>query len=374
MAFKTAAATIPPDESQRMEAVRRYDILDTPPDGAFDRVTAIAARTFDVPIAIISIVDADRIWFKSHHGLDVTQIDREPGLCASAILKPDPYILEDAARDPRSLANPLVAGDFGLRFYAGVPLRTHDGFNLGTLCVIDNEARTVSQKQVDDLRDLASLVVDQMELRLSARTELARVHRLTEHANVMALEIEHRVANSLQFVSSVLRLQGRQVPAEVAAQFEIAANRVGAVARVHRHLLNDANVAQIPALTYLRSLCNDLAGILNVPIDVVGEEALLTTNAIQSVGLLVNELITNAAKHGSGKVTVEFNTTATDYSLSVCDEGMGLPADFDLKSQKGLGMRIVDALVRQLGGTTAVASRNCLVVTVPRKAMLEPVT
>ena len=110
---------IPSNEAERIAAVQRYEILDTPPDGSFDRVTAMAARRFDVPIAIISIVDHDRIWFKSHHGLDVEEIGRDPGLCASAILSNEVHILLDASTDPRSLANPLVAGDFGLRFYAG---------------------------------------------------------------------------------------------------------------------------------------------------------------------------------------------------------------------------------------------------------------
>ena len=84
------------DEAERMMAVRRYDILDSPPDGAFDRITALVARRFGVPIAIISVVDEDRIWFKSHHGLPIKQIDREPGLCASAILDGAPYLIEDA--------------------------------------------------------------------------------------------------------------------------------------------------------------------------------------------------------------------------------------------------------------------------------------
>src|ERR1700709_2080297 len=115
---------LPDNETQRMAAVKRYDILDTPPDGTFDRITALAARRCDVPISIISIVDHDRIWFKSHHGLDVRQIGRDPGLCASAILSSEAHVLVDASTDVRSLANPLVAGDFGLRFYAGVPLET----------------------------------------------------------------------------------------------------------------------------------------------------------------------------------------------------------------------------------------------------------
>jgi GAF domain-containing protein len=118
-------------EAGRLAALRRYDILDTPPDGSFDRITALAADLFSVPIAIISLVDHDRIWFKSHHGLDVAQIDRAPGLCASAILQDRPWILTDARADIRSLTNPLVAGEFGLRFYTGIPLQTQDGFNLG---------------------------------------------------------------------------------------------------------------------------------------------------------------------------------------------------------------------------------------------------
>jgi signal transduction histidine kinase len=166
---------VPEDEDRRMAAVRRYDILDTPPDGAFDRITQIAAKLFDVPISIISLVDHDRIWFKSHHGLDVEEIDRAPGLCASAILHDGPWILNDAKYDARSLSNPLVAGEFGLRFYAGVPLRTSDGHNLGTLCVIDHEPRDLTADQVARLGDLAAVVVDQMELRLAARQAVAEL-------------------------------------------------------------------------------------------------------------------------------------------------------------------------------------------------------
>lgn len=372
--FEVSPAIIPSDESERMAAVRRYDILDTPPDGAFDRVTAIAARTFNVPIAIISIVDHDRIWFKSHHGVSVQQIDREPGLCASAILQSDAYILEDAKKDIRSLANPLVAGDFGLRFYAGVPLRTHDGYNLGTLCVIDKETRAVTQGQVDDLRDLASLVVDQMELRLSARKELARANRAAEQADLMAREIEHRVANSLQFVSAVLRMQGKQAPPDAAPHFDMAANRVRAVARVHRHLLDKENVAHIPALAYITRLCADLADMLGVKVVVSGEEIQLTTKAIQAVGLLLNELVTNAAKHGEGTIAVNLTPSQSECRLSVCDEGKGLPPSFDFEAQKGMGMRIIGVLAQQLVGGVSVATdadrRACVAVTFPRKASL----
>lgn len=162
------------EERARIDALRRYDILDTPPDGAFDRITALAAQLFDVPIALITLVDEDRIWFKSRYGLDAVQeIPREPGLCASAILQDSPYIVEAARTDPRTLANPLVAGSFGLQFYAASQLRTNDNHRLGNLCVIDREPRVFSPKQADILAILARIVTDEMELRLSALRAIA---------------------------------------------------------------------------------------------------------------------------------------------------------------------------------------------------------
>jgi GAF domain-containing protein len=180
---------IPPNEQQRLAALRRYSMLDTPPDGAFDSITRLASLVLEMPISIVSLVDHDRIWFKSAHGLEgVRQIDREPGLCASAILSDETWIVEDARVDPRALANPLVAGEFGLRFYAGSALRTHDGYNLGTLCVIDKHPRELTEQQIGVLDDLAALVVDELELRLAARLQARRAAELNDDV-VQALAI-----------------------------------------------------------------------------------------------------------------------------------------------------------------------------------------
>jgi GAF domain-containing protein len=179
----------PADEQARLAAVRRYDVLDTPADGAFDRITRLASLMLEMPISIVSLVDHDRIWFKSAHGLpDVQQIGRDPGLCASAILADETWIVEDAKSDPRALANPLVAGEFGLQFYAGSQLRTADGYNLGTLCVIDREPRSLTAEQVQVLDDLAALVVDELELRLAARLQARRATELNDDV-VQALAI-----------------------------------------------------------------------------------------------------------------------------------------------------------------------------------------
>ena len=361
----SAPDRLSPNEAERLAAVRRYDILDSPPDGAFDRITAVAARRLGVPIAIISIIDEDRIWFKSHHGLPVEQIDREPGLCASAILSDVPYILEDARADPRSLANPLVAGDFGLRFYAAVPLTTSDGHNVGTLCVIDKEPRPIDEDQIEDLKDLASVVMDQLELGLSARSAVGK-------ANLMAKEIDHRVMNSLQFVSGLLAMQSRSPDVgEAAVHLELAANRVAAVAQVHRHFYADA-ANEVSCVAFLRRLCEDLAAILDREILVFGDDEMVPTISIQPIGLITNELVTNAAKHGAGKIEVTFRTSEGLNKLTVCDEGSGLKNDFNPQTAgAGLGMRVILALAKQLGGTFEAGPRSdrsgaCLIVTFPR--------
>ena len=344
---------VPENEADRLVALARYDVLDTPPDGSFDEITAMAAKLFSTPIGIISLVDTDRIWFKSHHGLDAEQIDRDPGLCASAILADCPYLVTDAAADPRTLANPLVAGDFGLRFYLGVPLTTHDGFNLGTLCVLDREPRTVTDDQIALLKSLASLVMDQMELRLSARRAIGDLSAALGRAEMMGREIDHRVMNSLQLVSGMLDLQSRgSASPETAAQLEIAAARVATVARVHRHFYLGDAIDVTCALEYLKRLCGDLADVVNpARLTVAGAPTPIATNKIMSLGLIVNELVTNAAKHRAGQIAVDVAPHGRGVLVSVSDDGPGLPAGFDPAHGKGLGMRVILSLVRQHGGT-----------------------
>ncbi len=158
------------NEQERLAAVRRYQILDTPADGAFDRVAAIAARVLHAPIATVTVVDEDRIWFKASHGLEVDEIGRDTGLCASAICQDQPWVVEDALRDPLALNNPLVRGELQLRFYAAAPIITHDGYRLGTVNAIDRKPRSVTRAETETLEDLAAIVAESLELRLAAQT------------------------------------------------------------------------------------------------------------------------------------------------------------------------------------------------------------
>lgn len=344
-------------EDARLTAVRRYDILDTPPDGAFDRITAIAARIFDVPISIISVVDHDRIWFKSHHGLDVQQIDREAGLCASAILQDGPWILTDASVDIRALANPLVAGAFGLRFYVGIPLRTCDGHNLGTLCVIDRKAKTVSEEQIGVLEQLAGVVIDQLELRFSAHRALRDQAEAMDALRLMSKEIDHRVMNSLQIVASLLSLQSREVGKGFAGdQLKLAANRVLTVAQVHRHFFIDREVLSTPFLEFLHRLSVDLRQILAfAEITVDGTESEIGTPCVVPLALIVTELVTNAVKYGATRIEINFRRIDTgEFELAVRDNGPGLKATGDSKPG-ALGMKVIHALSQQLKAGLSVA-------------------
>lgn len=153
------------DEMGRLSALSRYDILDTGHEERFDRVTKVVEMALNCPITAISLVDADRQWFKSQQGLDVDETPRDVSFCTHTVQNTMPMIVEDAAQDSRFSDNPLVTGDPNIRSYLGVPLLSPDGYNVGTLCAIDTEPRKFDGKSVELLNHLAELVVDELELR-----------------------------------------------------------------------------------------------------------------------------------------------------------------------------------------------------------------
>jgi len=158
-------ASVPANEAERLEALVRYQILDTPPEQAFDDLTMLASHVLDVPIAVVSLVDEARQWFKSRVGIDVNETPREYAFCAHAILSKDVMVVPDALRDERFHDSPLVTSSPGLRFYAGAPLRTEEGFALGTLCLADRKPRELTSGQIELLRALARQVVGRLEER-----------------------------------------------------------------------------------------------------------------------------------------------------------------------------------------------------------------
>jgi len=154
--------TPPNDEAHRLQVLFNLDILDTPPEERFDRITRLASRLFNVPVALVSLVDADRQWFKSRHGLDVLQTHRSMSFCTHTIQQDEVMVVEDALRDVRFVDNPLVTGEPNIRFYAGSPLAAPDGSRVGTLCLIDRAPRAFSEEEAAALRDLAAIVANEL--------------------------------------------------------------------------------------------------------------------------------------------------------------------------------------------------------------------
>ena len=155
-------APLPADESERLSRLWRLEILDTPSEERFDRVTRIAARLFEVPIALVSLIDKERQWFKSRVGLEAQETPRELAFCGYAIHSGDPFVVPDATQDERFVNNPLVTGAPHIRFYAGQPLLAEDGSGVGTLCLIDRAPRELDTLDLAALNDLAELVADEL--------------------------------------------------------------------------------------------------------------------------------------------------------------------------------------------------------------------
>lgn len=181
-------APLPPDESVRLSTLYALSILDTPPEARFDRITRLAMRLFDVPIALITLVDAERQWFKSCQGLDVSETPRGISFCGHAILEDRALVVSDALLDERFADNPLVTGEPHIRFYAGFPITAPNGSRLGTFCIIDRRPRHLNQEQLDTLRDMAVWAQDELY-----NVELARAFQLSQQNASLRAEIADRI-------------------------------------------------------------------------------------------------------------------------------------------------------------------------------------
>ena len=158
---------VPENDTDRLESLKRYKILGTTPEKQFDQLAMMIAKVFNVPIALIAFVDENEVFFKANIGMgNVRNVDRGVSICSLAILQSEPTIFTNPIDEPCLLQNPLVHGEFGLRFYAGVPLVSADGFNIGSVCIIDKKQRFFNNDQIDLLKDFSVHIISLLELRL----------------------------------------------------------------------------------------------------------------------------------------------------------------------------------------------------------------
>ena len=198
------SAPLPANERQRLEALERYEILDSLPETEYDDLATLAASICGVPMSVVSLIDSDRQWFKARHGVDIPQIPRSTALCSYAIHSDEVMEVPNATQDPRFVDNDLVTGDFGLRFYAGAPLITPDKYRLGTLCVVDRVPRHLTDEQRHALEALARQAVSQLELRRALKRA-----QIADAEKAMAL-------SELEASNAVLERFVKHAPAAIA--------------------------------------------------------------------------------------------------------------------------------------------------------------
>lgn len=346
-------------ELERLAELEALDILDTPAEEAFDDITKVAASVCKTPIALISLVDDKRQWFKSNHGLDIRETKKEYSFCAHAIQNPDhPMVITDARKDARFKDNPLVHDVPNVVFYAGVPLVTDKGLPIGSLCVIDHEARSLTDEQLDLLSTLSKQAVHLIYYR-----KLKGSLKSGQSANVEHIkEINERVQNSYQVVASMLMLQSSFMDNDrVKSILRYLKFRIKAQVIIHELLYNSKNLRRINFGNYLEHLVNYL--ILNIRgeknkimVNYQVPEVELNMNTVIPVGLIVNEIVSNVLNYGveedaPGSIRIELEKEgAKEYRLNIKDDGNGF-SSATLESDSFLqGQEIIRNLVEGLDG------------------------
>jgi two-component sensor histidine kinase len=287
-------------ESDRLAALRSYRVLDTPPEPEFDDLVQLAARACQTPVALISLIDERRQWFKAQVGLGVRETPLDHSICLSAMLEPGLTIIPSLTNDPRFVGNPLVTGEPHLRFYAGAVLRTPDGVPLGALCVLDHMPRDLTQEQASTLTMLARQVMSQLELRraIAERDDVLEANRTFEQRqSLLVRELHHRVKNTLATVQALVGATRRST-GSFDAFYRSFSNRITSLAKTHNLLTEDywqtAPLREI-ALNELKPFAESRQPRFML----IGPPVELSADLAVPVGMALHELTTNAIWHGA---------------------------------------------------------------------------
>lgn len=351
----------PEREDERLHRLYAQHLLDTPREADFDQIADLAAAICEAPVALVSLVDRDRQWFKAASGLEAEETPRSQSVCAHTMWGDAVLEIPDTRVDPRTRDNPLVCdGVTDMKFYAGAPLVTSDGARLGALCVLDRKPRRLSPVQHQALRTLAAQVITQIELRRALRESEEAKARLQEAAclhDVLEREMDHRVRNSLQQVSSFLRLQAaRAGDGPVRAALSEAQRRVAAVAGIHAALHDSGSRETVPMQSYFARLAANLNEALpeGVELSMAAGDLALPTKKASAIAVIANEFIANSIKYAftegrQGRIEVHLVVEDGALVASFSDDGVGMEPGV-AAGGTGLGMRIIEASVQQIGG------------------------
>ncbi|MFT3795869.1 sensor histidine kinase [Flavobacterium sp.] len=383
---------IPQNESDRLDALLSYKVLDSHPEKDFDDITRLASEICDTPISVITLLDENRQWFKSKIGLDLEESDRETSFCGHGINNPNEnMIVENALEDERFFDNPHVATDDGIRAYAGVPLVNPEGFPLGMLCVIDKRARKLDEFQIKSLEKLANQTMKLLELRKNN-------FKLTESHNLLAqrykdLEQFSRVVshdiksplNNIILLSKMCQEEyadrldagGQQMIGYIGESAEQLKILVDGILEYYKYDTIDVTERE---KIRLRDFTQYIIGLLNAKNDIEfllpDEKAKFRSNKM-AFGQILYNLLANAIKYNDkpkGVIEIGFETTETGHIISVKDNGMGIPEShfdkiFDIfttlgktdrfnQKGTGIGLSTVQKLTVKLGGNIRLESQQ----------------
>lgn len=379
-------------ETERLEELDSFSILDTLPESDYDDLTAIAAEICDSPISLISLIDNDRQWFKSHHGLAASETPKQFAFCAHAINDPENiFMIEDSRKDERFHDNPLVTSDPNVIFYAGVPLVSDNNLPLGTLCVIDDKPKVLTESQLKTLKALGNQVMNILNLR-KAKLTLEQAFADLEEKNYelerFAYVAAHDLKSPLSGISGMSTLlserygpkiddAGREMLSLLVKSSNtlshlieglLAHSRSAAVLKEKKSEINlNSLIVELSALfTYEKDLTLNLNSVLQN----------ITTNSAALEQILIN-LISNAIKYNDKEIVeieIGVSSSATHYEFYVQDNGPGISLDnqekiFDIfkvaalkdrfgQRGNGIGLATVKKVVVSSGGTIKVESEE----------------
>lgn len=378
------------NEKERLQLLKSYSILDTLPEKDFDNLTAIASVICNIPISLITLLDNDRQWFKSHHGLATTETPRDHAFCAHAIHEADTiFIVQDAREDNRFNDNPLVTGDPNIIFYAGVPLTNSLGLPLGTLCVIDNKPNTLTETQLNALKSLADQVMNLLELRQNkhyleqAMSELEESNKELERFAYIAA---HDLKSPLNNISSLSNFLKEEYASKIDKEGQSLIGYIqtssdqlrGLIDGMLEYSKSTKIIQDTKSEINLEKLKENLISLFSFQnkfvVNLNSSQSNIIANKTAIEQILIN-LASNAIKY-SDKATTEIDLTIsefeTQYHLTFKDNGPGIALENhnrifqifetltneDKFGQKGngIGLATVKKLVESLGGEIHIES------------------
>ena len=385
------ASSQDPRNAARVAALDRYDVLDTPPEEGFDRITRLVSEWLDVPIALVTLIDEKRQWFKACVGVDFLETDLERSFCVHNMEEHTLMVVEDATTDPRFADNPLVTGEPGIRFYAGAPLVSPDGYVLGSLCAVDTRPRVAAEMKLDVLHDLANLVVSELELRVkneALKERNRQVRTLTRQLQAAGesdrSQLSHLLQEEVQQVLQAARMklenastQGAIAPAARDRLGDVSANLDDAIDVIQTLLARFAppvgNQPLRDSLEWLALKMQDNHG-LNVSILGRGVLPIHDEETKTLVYQLVRELLLRVVKStDTAEARVHLVESAGHLRITVEDNGDGFdPLD---DRDESTTLQRVRARVEDLGGCVQVRTHagagTCVKIEIPQPSSSE---